>query len=222
MRALISVSVVVSCFYLVLIVSHHANGSWPALLSKVASIALLVAVAASSHPRSKLLVAALAFSAGGDFLLEVRHLGSLEPEQLFLFGLISFLIAHLFYVGLFLTERSFAAVALSRKIDAAAVLMVAGVSMAILWPGLAEMRIPVALYSAVLSAMVITAQLSRFPKLVAIGALFFLASDTMLALSIFGHPFAGSRILVWITYYGAQWMITVGVTAKCKGSAAAV
>jgi uncharacterized membrane protein YhhN len=81
----------------------------------------------------------------------------------------------------------------------------------IIWPDLAEMLYPVIAYSVVLSAMAITAQYSQFPALAAIGALAFFASDTMLALSIFGHPFAGSRPLVWITYYAAQLMITVGV-----------
>jgi uncharacterized membrane protein YhhN len=71
-------------------------------------------------------------------------------------------------------------------------------------------------YSAALSAMAILAQFSRFPNLVAIGALPFFASDTLLALSIFGHPFAGSRPLVWITYYAAQLMITLGVVSVPK------
>jgi len=217
MRALLSSSVIVSGLYLGLVVSHHANGSALSVVFKVASIGLLIALAATAHPRRKLLIAALASSAAGDFLLEVRQIGSLGPTRLFLAGLISFLVAHLFYVAMFVKARSVATVSVTRKIACVIVIIVAATSMAILWPGLAEMRIPVVAYSIVLAVMVMTAQLSRFSKLVAVGALSFLASDTMLAMSIFGHPFAGSRILVWITYYAAQLMIAVGVTAKSKG-----
>jgi uncharacterized membrane protein YhhN len=217
MRALVSGSVIISGLYLGLIVSHHANGSALSVALKVSSIGILVALAATAHPRRKLLIAALACSAAGDFLLEIRHIGSLGPTRLFLAGLISFLVAHLFYVAMFVKARSSATIGASRKSACVIVIIVAGTSMAILWLGLAEMRIPVVAYSIVLAVMVVTAQLSQFSKLVAIGALSFLASDTMLAMSIFGHPFAGSRILVWITYYVAQLMITVGVIRRSKG-----
>src|SRR4051794_12844633 len=190
MRALVSSSVIVSGLYLGLIVSHHANGSPLSVVLKVASIGLLIALAATTHPVRKLLVVALVSSAGGDLLLEVRHIGSFGPTRLFLAGLISFLVAHLFYVAMFLKGRSLATISTARKIACVIVIIVVATSLSILWPGLAEMRIPVVAYSMVLAVMVITAQLSRFSKLVAIGALLFLASDTMLAMSIFGHPFA--------------------------------
>jgi uncharacterized membrane protein YhhN len=213
MRALLTSSIVVSGAYLAVIIFRSAFGMALPVVLKVGSIGLLLVLAAMSNPRRKLLIAALAFSTAGDFLLELKSLGSLGPTQLFLFGLISFLVAHLFYGALFVETKSQAAISASRKIACLIVVIVASCSLAILWPGLAEMRAPVCAYCIVLSAMAITAQLSRFPSLVAIGALSFLASDTMLALSIFGHPFAGSRALVWITYFAAQLMITVGVTS---------
>ncbi len=219
MRALLTISVVVSSAYLCLLLAHHPGPLSIAL--KVASTGLLVAVAAVAPHRRKLLILALSFSVLGDLLLELRSIGSLGPEQLFLVGLVSFLIAHIFYIAMFVKARSVTLIGRPRTIAWVSALLTVAICMVILWPGLAEMRIPVALYSVVLGAMVITAQLSRFPKLVAIGALFFLASDTMLAVSIFGHPFAGSRMLVWITYYAAQWMITVGASAQCKGFTAA-
>jgi uncharacterized membrane protein YhhN len=213
MRALLTNSVVVSAAYLTLIVSHHANGSPLSVVLKIASMGLLVVLAASANPRRKLLIAALALSATGDFLLELKHLGSLGPVQLFLLGLVSFLVAHLSYVALFVKESSSGSVGWGRRIVCLVVVVVSSSTLIVLWRGLAEMRIPVLVYSIVLSAMVITAQLSQFPSLVALGGVSFLASDTMLAISIFGHPFAGSRALVWITYYVAQLMIAVGITA---------
>ncbi len=210
-------SIVCSAIYFTFVISPHLPGVRFGVVFKIASIALLVVLAATIQHKRNLLIMALSFSALGDLLLDVKKLGPLGPVQLFLFGLIAFLVAHLFYVAMFVKERS-ATTSVVRKIACVAALIVALISLSVLWRGLAEMRIPVLAYSAVLTAMVITAQQSRFGRLVAIGSLFFMASDTMLAMSIFGHPFAGSRILVWITYYAAQLMITVGVISATSQS----
>ncbi len=210
MKKLLIASVICSAIFLAFVVDPHAPSARFSVVFKVASIALLALCAAESHPAKKPLAVALAFSACGDLLLDIHKLGSFGPVQLFLFGLIAFLVAHVFYTALFLKARSVTINGV-RTAAGTAVLVFAVGTMFVLWPGLAEMRIPVLAYSAVLTAMAITAQRSRFGKLVAIGALWFVASDTMLAMSIFGHPFAGSRILVWVTYYAAQLMITVGV-----------
>jgi uncharacterized membrane protein YhhN len=211
MRSLLWISFAAGCGYLALILSHHANGTPLSIVLKVASTGLLLLFASAWKSRSGLLIAALGFSVLGDFLLEAQHISSLGPMQLFLLGLVSFLIVHLFYVALFLKRRSTIPIPAWRKFSSWAVLLVACVTLLIIWPGLAEMLYPVIAYSLVLTAMAITAQYSRFSRLVAIGALAFFASDTMLALSIFGHPFAGSRMLVWITYYAAQLMIALGI-----------
>jgi len=203
-------SIASSAIYLAFVIDPHLPGVRFGVVFKVAAIALLVVVAATVKEPRKLLILALSFSALGDLLLDVKKLGPLGPVQLFLFGLSAFLIAHLFYVAMFVKERS-SNIGAARKAACITVVVVALTSLSVLWPNLAEMRIPVLAYSAVLTAMAITAQRSRFGKSVAIGALFFVASDTMLAMSIFGHSFAGSRILVWITYYAAQLMITLGV-----------
>jgi uncharacterized membrane protein YhhN len=216
MRALLPISLVASAAYLALIVFHHASGTPLSILLKVGSIGLLVLFAATVEPGRKLLVAALACSALGDFFLEAKHLGLLGPVRLFLLGLVSFLVAHLFYVLLFVKANATVRINAERRLASLIVVVLAIVMLTALWPGLAEMRWPVAAYSVVLTAMAVTAQFSRFSRLVAIGALSFFASDTMLALSIFGRPFAGSRLLVWITYYAAQLMITLGVTETCK------
>jgi uncharacterized membrane protein YhhN len=203
-------SVVCSAIYLAYVIGPQLPGARLGVVFKVASIGLLIVVAATARRPRKLLMLALYFSAVGDLLLDVRKLGPLGPVQLFLFGLIAFLVAHLFYVAMLVRERS-ERVSAARKVACVAVVVAGLVSLRVLWPGLAEMRMPVLAYSAVLTLMAITAQVSRFGKLVAIGALLFFASDTMLAMSIFGHPFAGSRVLVWVTYYAAQAMIAAGV-----------
>jgi len=209
-KKLLVASAICSAIFLAFIGDPHLPGVRLGVLFKVASIALLTVLSAIAT-RRKLLVLALAFSSLGDLLLDIRRLGSLGPEQLFLFGLISFLVAHLFYVALFMKTRSENGISTVRKVACVVVVAVAATSLAILWLGLKEMRIPVLAYSLVLTAMAVTAQRSRFGTLVALGALSFVASDTMLAMSIFGHPFPASRVLVWITYYAAQALITAGV-----------
>jgi uncharacterized membrane protein YhhN len=204
---------VCSVIYLTFVIVPHLPGVRFGVVFKVASVGLLIVVAATALRPRKLLMLALYFSALGDLFLDVRKLGPLGPVQLFLFGLISFLVAHICYFAMFTKERS-PSVSVARIIACAAVVTTAIVSLRLLWPGLAEMRTPVLAYSAVLTLMAITAQRSRFGKLVAIGALFFVASDTMLAMNIFGHPFAGARVLVWVTYYAAQLMMALGVVKE--------
>ena len=47
--------------------------------------------------------------------------------------------------------------------------------------------------------------------LAAFGALLFISSDAMLAISKFRGPFPGNEQLTWITYYAAQFLILRGV-----------
>ena len=219
MRALLTISVVVSSAYLCLLLTHYAAGPLSIAL-KVASTGLLVVVAAIAHHRHKLLILALVFSVNGDLLLELRRIGRLGPEQVFLLGLVAFLIAHIFYIALFAKAKSAARITKLRQTVIVIALISAIATLFALWPGLAEMRIPVLAYSLVLTVMVLSAQYSSFSPKVAVGALLFFASDTMLAINIFGYPFSGARTLVWITYYAAQLLITLGITSSQKSAAA--
>lgn len=214
-------SAIWAAIFPVLVGVPQLPGGTFAVAFKVGSIALLVLIAAIATPRRILLIAALGLSAAGDFFLGVPRLGTFGPEKLFLAGLVSFLIAHLFYVGLFAKART-QTVHAARKVACLLVVVVAAASLVVLWPGLGPMGVPVLTYSLVLTAMAVTAQWSRYSAMVALGALSFVASDTMLAMSIFGHPFAGSRVLVWVTYYAAQAMIVVGVVTFRSGQRARI
>ena len=59
--------------------------------------------------------------------------------------------------------------------------------------------------------MGIAALLSKLHWHVAMGALFFVASDSILALSIFREPLPLSNYLVMATYYIAQYFIVFGL-----------
>jgi uncharacterized membrane protein YhhN len=212
MKKLLAASIVCSAVFLAFVIDPKLPGARSSVVFKVASIVLLIALVSVARVRRKLLILGLAFSAFGDLVLDVRRIGSLGPVQLFILGLFSFLVAHILYFSLFVTNRSRGTSAL-RLATCVALFLAAVITMSRIWPNLAEMRVPVVAYSLALTAMAISAQWSRFGARVAIGALFFFASDTMLALSLFGHPFTGSRTVVWVTYYVAQALIATGVAS---------
>jgi uncharacterized membrane protein YhhN len=148
----------------------------------------------------------LLFSSLGDVFLGLGDL------QWFVFGLGSFLIAHLLYIALFVRHwpKPFTA-SLSQKL--LAVLLIAfSVAMFVwLWPGLGDLKIPVAAYLCALIGMGVTATLAAFRvRWIVIGAWLFILSDSMIAVGKFKSPIAYSNYLIWFTYYVAQLCIAVG------------
>jgi uncharacterized membrane protein YhhN len=187
------------------------------VIFKVGSIAALIVFAARAKSLEPLLISALSVSAIGDFLLAPKQLGPLGESQLFLFGLLAFLIGHLCYISLFLKNLAPGKVPQFRRFSIVLVVAVLWFLLSRLWPSLGGMRFPVVIYAVALSCMAITAQFSRFPAAVSLGALSFLASDAMLAISHFAHPFpASSRPLIWATYYAAQFSICFGVVTAIR------
>jgi uncharacterized membrane protein YhhN len=179
---------------------------------KVGSILLMALVA---FRVDRLLGTALAFGALGDLLLGVRRLGSLDPERLFLFGLGAFLLGHLVYIAMFRGYRARKSSKLSptRTLGVLAILIVVASMLATLWHSLGPLLVPVVAYAVVLCVMAVSAQLADLGNpFAAIGALFFVASDAMLAIGKFRGPFPGHEPLIWITYYLAQLLIFLGVT----------
>jgi len=184
-------------------------GDWPVVL-KVLSILLLAVVGGRID---RLLGGALALSSLGDFLLGVRRLGMLDAKSLFLFGLASFLVAHLVYIVMFRKYRALVSwkPGPARAGGVAIILITVAALLGILWQSLGAMLIPVVVYALVLAAMGISAMLADLGSpLAAIGALSF-SSDAMLAVNKFRQPFPRSEPLIWITYYLAQFLIVRGV-----------
>jgi len=160
---------------------------------------------------------ALTLSSLGDFLLGVRRLGKLDAESLFLLGLGSFLIAHLVYIAMF--RKYWALVwwkpSPARVLGVVIILVAVAAMLGILWQSLGSMLIPVMAYSLVLSGMGISAMLADlWTSLAGFGALLFIASDAMIAISKFRHPFSYGEQLIWITYYSAQLLILRGVECR--------
>lgn len=163
----------------------------------------------STKLASRLLLAGLVLSVMGDICL-------LWPSG-FLPGLVSFLSAHVAYVLLFRRDRPWHQPAWT--IAALGTALVAGALYLYLFRnGLSQtMRIPVAAYVLVIGAMAAQAMaraatLRTRPALwVALGAVSFMASDTLLALNKFVAPLPASPLLVLGTYYLAQWLIVAGM-----------
>jgi uncharacterized membrane protein YhhN len=189
-------------------------GDWPVIF-EVLSILLL----AVPGFRISMLGSALAICSVGDFLLGVRRLGSLDRDVLFLFGLASFLIAHLVYIALFRKYRAMGWRKPSplRVLGVLVIVAALGTVLGVLRPSLGSMLFPVMVYSLVLCVMGISAMLADLgTPLAGCGALLFLASDAMLAISKFHGPFPGNAPLIWITYYAAQVLILLGVEYRRK------
>ncbi len=160
---------------------------------------------------------ALTVSSVGDFFLGVRRLGKLDGESLFLLGLGSFLVAHLVYIAMFRKYRALIwwRPGPARVWGVVTILVVVAVMLGILRQSLGSLLIPVVIYSLVLSGMGISAMLADLEtSLAAFGALLFIASDAMIAISKFRHPFSYSGELIWMTYYLAQFLILRSVQRR--------
>ena len=192
------------------------------LATKTLSVSTLALIAwRSPAPLAGMMLAApLLASSAGDFFLEWDRRGW------FVAGLGAFLVAHLLYIALFRRawpqaprpdERRGAA--RRARFGATIVVLAAGIGLtAYLWPNLADLRVPVTAYIAVLLAMAMAALRAEVGNpWVAAGAVLFVASDSMIGLDTFRGPVAGSGAAIWIVYYLAQVAITYGcLTARLE------
>ena len=177
-------------------------------LTMLLALALVAAQPPAGPARNRLLLTgALAGSLAGDVFL------MLPGGQWFIPGLASFLVAHLFYIALFRAGQPWFA---SRRALLATLALGAGMYMVVL-PGLTGtvLQIAVALYVVVIALM--TAQaIGRAARLrtpaavaVAVGACFFMLSDSLLAINRFVTPLPLSGLWVLSTYYTAQILIVL-------------
>lgn len=163
-----------------------------------------------SKPIKHLTLLALIFSLLGDVLLLFVD----KSEHFFILGLVAFLTAHIMYVLLFLKHRNkenspFGFIVL--------LLIYAASLFYFLKNGLGEMLIPVVVYILVILTMVTTAYLRKNNVnifsygLVFFGALFFMISDSILAINKFYQPTPWSNVSIMVTYAIAQYLIVIGI-----------
>ncbi|MEP6791187.1 MAG: lysoplasmalogenase family protein [Ramlibacter sp.] len=186
-----------------------------ALLLAIVYVARNVELVRSAGRFSSYLLVGLAFSLLGDCFLMF--------PGFFIPGLVSFLVAHLFYIALFKRGMPWFP---SRR----ALLCTLGLGAAMyafLFNGLNPvLKIAVAAYVVVIALMAAQAigraavLRDRASMCVAIGAAFFMLSDSLLATNRFAVQFPMAQFFVLATYYVAQ--ILIACNAKPAAAPAAV
>lgn len=193
---------------LYLLTGYGVPVDYPATVALKASGILLLAVFAARR-QAFLLALALAASAIGDAML------ALDPVRMTL-GIAAFGTAHLLYGWIFLRQLRHTGSRGPVGYVLTALLVVFGIAMlAWIQPGMGELRIPATAYNAIILVMAILAVLSRASWLAIIGALLFVASDSLIALDLFrDYDPAWRGPAVWISYVAAQFCLTLGLVRE--------
>ena len=169
----------------------------------------------------KWLFAALFFSWLGDIFMIFQH----DYEIGFLLGLGNFLIAHICYIFAFgktpsPTSNSPKDILRQKPYLLLPFLAYAAVLLYMLYPNLGEMFVPVLVYASIISLMAIFA-VRRYGKvnarsfhLVWIGALIFIASDSIIAIHKFLVDIPYSYIWIILAYCLGQYFIAIGILSQ--------
>ncbi|KAJ2716290.1 hypothetical protein H4R19_000730 [Coemansia spiralis] len=183
---------VLACVYLAAIV-----GGWQRAKYAIKPTVTLLTAWPTRSGGSRGVLAGLLFSALGDVFLMV------PGDDMFVPGLLSFLVAHVLYAASFKARIRFSWAAVPLGVFAA--------TMAFhLQPGVAHeagvVQAGVVVYILAITGMAYKAILTGNPVLTA-GTLLFCVSDAILAWAKFVRPHAWSELGVMATYYAAQLCI---------------
>ncbi|WP_395047447.1 lysoplasmalogenase [Flavobacterium sp.] len=214
MSKLLNYFLVISAFYLLLIIFGQDNIAWyfkPFLLPFL----ILATYKSEVFSTKKWLFFALFFSWIGDIILMFADKG----ELYFIFGLVSFLIAHILFIVLFIKQKSEGNYAKNWQfwLGFVAVLVYLGSMLSLLFPKLGDLKIPVSVYAFTISLMLVMAIKGYLSwqkpmnVLILIGALFFVISDSFLAINKFYNPILSANFIIMFTYIVAQYCITAGI-----------
>ena len=177
------------------------------------SLLFIIAVLVQPHPIPRyfyLLLVGLVFCLMGDVCL------ALPQKKMFLLGLVSFLIGHIFYIfGFFSVTHTSA----WTWVGSLAVLIVSGTVYLWLRPHLAEMKIPVVIYIIVISIMISGAcsllghpHLAQSGRVMAfVGAVSFYFSDVFVARDRFLKKEFLNRFIGLPMYYTGQFLLAFSV-----------
>ena len=172
-------------------------------------IALLV-VAMTLDPtdavRRNWFVAAGVFALAGDVFLML-------PRDLFVAGLLSFLVAHLSYIaGLLQAPWQSGRGVVGLLVVAAAVVLVGRPVLQAVRRTAPALLAPVVIYLVVIATMVVVA-FATGPLAAIAGAVLFLASDSLLALERFVRQTRRGSVAVMVTYHLAQACLVLSLPA---------
>lgn len=163
----------------------------------------------------KWLLSALFFSWIGDCILMFAD----QSELYFIFGLAAFLVAHILFIVLF-TKQKAKIVSFKKPLFwlgfVVATFYLIGM-LSLLLPTLGDLKFPVAAYALIITVMLKTALKGTFdwePKSkyqVFLGAIFFVVSDSILAINKFHTSIPLASFWIMLTYLMAQFCITDGI-----------
>lgn len=220
-----SAKVLITLFFLVAVgnlISHMFAMDWLEYATKPFLMILLLLIFTSGCKDQKsapfrLTVIALLFSWLGDIFLLFQTMN----ENLFIFGLISFLIAHVFYIidyrKLRLETEKYNKSRTFINVRIIFLLMVGIALYSVLFNHIGDLKIPIFIYTLVIITMAITAVQRKGRTgdksflLVYFGALLFIMSDSMIAIDKFIEPIIYGRVLIMSTYILAQYLIIQGI-----------
>lgn len=158
-------------------------------------------------------------SLAGDVLLLI------SLDRLFLHGLVVFLLAHILYIigfNLPLPAISAWSVILAVLIGWGGAKVIRRILVSVIEKGKGRMRLPIMIYSVVISLMLLSAMVklndlrwnAGAALLVSAGAFLFYLSDIVLAWHKFVTPFQHGRIYNIALYHSGQIMLIMGVTVQ--------
>jgi uncharacterized membrane protein YhhN len=211
------ISIIYFFIGLICIILLNQSNFWPGFIAKALIIpVLLVLFLVNLNPLTNrlhsLLFAGLLFSWAGDVVLEF----SKNSANMFILGLVCFLLAHIMYFTVFIITPGKNSILTNRIYLLLPVIVYGVILVYCLYPDLADMRVPVILYAIVILTM-LTGAINRKEKvnrgsyyLVLAGAILFVISDSVIAINKFSHQFTSSGIVIMSTYIVAQYLIVAG------------
>jgi uncharacterized membrane protein YhhN len=177
-------------------------------LTTIGLIATAVLVEPSNTAARVLFVVALVLSLVGDVALMLP-----ARQRLFPIGLGAFLLAHLAYVpGLWLLGVSASGLIVGLVLVLVSVGVVGQRVVRSVRVGQPALVVPVVVYLAVISVMVLSAWGTWLPLAIA-GALSFYASDAILAHNEFVTPWRHAGVAVMVTYHVGQALLVLSLVA---------
>ncbi|EFQ83256.1 YhhN-like protein [Aeromicrobium marinum DSM 15272] len=178
---------------------------WDSITKCLAAPLLVGWVLAERGPR--ILAVALTFCLGGDLFLEI--------ESLFVFGMVSFALAHVCFTAWFVSRGALDGLR-ARPAVPAALVLAAVVLVAVVWGGVddAVVRYALPFYALLLVGTAATALATD--RVAGIGGLLFLVSDAVIALGVadrIDDTAVWAKLTIMVLYFAAIALLTAGATS---------
>ncbi|MGL5646421.1 MAG: lysoplasmalogenase [Clostridium sp.] len=174
---------------------------------------LLIFISSISKTPNPYIYLALIFGFIGDIFLIFD-----KNKTLFLFGLIAFLIGHLFYILKFYTLINVSPFKLAYLPILIFIIIFAFLMFNCLKPNLDNLKIPVVIYIFFICLMLGLAILNNFNSrhylslIALVGALLFTISDSLLSISLFKKAFKHYNFYIMLTYILGQLLLSFGLS----------